>query len=59
MQIKVISQKKLFETLYQRGITLVTSIRKNMKTRLIPIMDKLLLRKRSVIETVNDQLDFS
>jgi len=27
-----------------------------MKNRLIPIMDKLLLRKRSVIETVNDQL---
>jgi len=27
-----------------------------MKQRLIPIIDKLLLRKRSVIETVNDQL---
>ena len=27
-----------------------------MKNRLMPIMDKLLLRKRSVIETVNDQL---
>ena len=48
--------KKLFETLYEKGITLVTSIRKNMKNRLLPIMDKLLLRKRSVIETVNDQL---
>ncbi len=48
--------KKLFETLYEKGITLVTNIRKNMKNRLLPIMDKLLLRKRSVIETVNDQL---
>ena len=48
--------KKLFETLYRKGITLVTSIRKNMKNRLLPILDKLLLRKRSVIETVNDQL---
>ena len=27
-----------------------------MKNRLLPILDKLLLRKRSVIETVNDQL---
>jgi len=48
--------KKLFENLYEKGITLVTSIRKNMKNRLLPIIDKLLLRKRSVIETVNDQL---
>ncbi len=48
--------KKLFENLYEKGITLVTSIRKNMKQKLIPILDKLLLRKRSVIETVNDQL---
>ena len=27
-----------------------------MKNRLLPLVDKLLLRKRSVIETVNDQL---
>lgn len=48
--------KKLFEDLFEKGITLVTSIKKNMKNRLIPLVDKLLLRKRSVIETVNDQL---
>ena len=48
--------KKLFENLYKKGITLVTNVRKNMKNRLLPIIDKLLLRKRSVIETVNDQL---
>lgn len=48
--------KKLFENLFEQGITLVTSIRKNMKNRLMPLVDKLLLRKRSVIETVNDQL---
>jgi hypothetical protein len=48
--------KKLFEYLYEQGITLVTNVKKNMINRLIPIMDKLLLRKRSVIETVNDQL---
>ncbi|GAA6614306.1 hypothetical protein NUACC26_000800 [Scytonema sp. NUACC26] len=27
-----------------------------MKNRLIPIIDKIFLRKRSLIETVNDQL---
>lgn len=27
-----------------------------MKNRLIPLLDKILLRKRSLIETVNDQL---
>ncbi|MDQ7084465.1 MAG: IS982 family transposase [Sulfurovum sp.] len=48
--------KKLFEYLYKQGITLVTNVKKNMKNRLMLIMDKLLLRKRSVIETVNDQL---
>jgi len=48
--------KKLFEHLFEKGITLVTSIKKNMKNRLMPLVDKLLLRKRSVIETVNDQL---
>ncbi len=48
--------KKLFEHLYEQGITLITSVKKKMKNRLIPLVDKLLLRKRSVIETVNDQL---
>lgn len=48
--------QKLFEHLYDKGITLITTIKKNMKNSLIPLVDKLLLRKRSVIETVNDQL---
>jgi len=46
----------LFKTLHERGLTLVTQIRKNMKNHLMPWMDKILLRKRSLIETVNDQL---
>ena len=46
----------LFETLYQRGMTLVTHLRKNMKARLMQWEDKILLRKRSLIETVNDTL---
>ena len=46
----------LFELLFEAGIQLVTGIRKNMKNRLIPLLDKLLSRKRSIIETINDQL---
>jgi hypothetical protein len=48
--------KKLFDNLYKKGIKLVTNVKKNMKNKLMPILDKLLLRKRSIIETVNDQL---
>lgn len=46
----------LFELLFEAGIQLVTGIRKNMKNRLVPLLDKLLARKRSLIETINDQL---
>jgi hypothetical protein len=46
----------LFEELYERGLQLVTKSKKNMKQRLVKLMDKILLRKRSVIESVNDQL---
>ena len=47
---------KLFETLWDQSLQLVTSIRRNMRNKLMPLMDKILLRKRSLIETVNDQL---
>ena len=46
----------LFETLYQRGLELITNIRKNMKNSLMLLEDKIMLRKRFIIETVNDQL---
>jgi hypothetical protein len=46
----------LFEQLFERGLQLITPIRKNMKNRLMPLEDKLLARKRSIIETINDQL---
>ena len=48
--------KKLFEELYESGIQLITNVKKNMKNKLIPLEDKLLLKKRFIIETVNDQL---
>lgn len=47
---------KLFEYLYSQGLKLITSIRKNMKNMLISLPEKILLRKRSIIETVFDYL---
>lgn len=46
----------LFEELFEEGVQLITSLRKNMKNHLLPLHDKLLLRKRAIIETINDQL---
>ena len=46
----------LFNALYQQGLQLVTKIKKNMKNKLMPLIDKLLLRKRAIVETVFDQL---
>ena len=48
--------QKLFEQLFAQGVQLITMVRKNMKNRLIELEDKLLARKRSIIETINDQL---
>lgn len=48
--------QNLFEELYERGLQLVTKAKKNMKQRMMKLMDKVLLRKRALIETVNDQL---
>ena len=46
----------LFEGLFVDDIHLVTKIRRNMKNSLMNLYDKIMLRKRSVIETVNDEL---
>ena len=48
--------KALFLELYNQGLMLITTLRKNMKNQLMCLEDKLLLRKRSIIETINDQL---
>ncbi len=48
--------KDLFEKLMDKGIELITQIRKNMKNAFMPLWDKLMLRKRSIIETIIDQL---
>ena len=46
----------LFEKLFARGLRLVTRLKKNMKNKLISNFDKAMLRKRALIESVNDQL---
>lgn len=48
--------KELFDTLFCKGLQLVTGIRNNMKNKLMPLFDKLVLRKRSMIESLNNQI---
>jgi hypothetical protein len=48
--------EKLANILFINDIHLITSIRNNMKNSLMTMNDKIILRKRSVIETVNDEL---
>lgn len=48
--------EKLTQILFMDGLHLITSIRNNMKNTLMELKDKIMLRKRSVIETVNDEL---
>ena len=47
---------ELFTFFFNKGVHIVTNIRSNMKNKLMPLYDKILLRKRSIIETINDQL---
>jgi len=47
---------ELTNALFCDGIHLVTQIRNNMKNCLMELKDKILLRKRSIIETINDEL---
>jgi len=48
--------QSLFEQLFIDGIHLITRLRKNMKNCLMHIQDRILLKKRAIIETVNDEL---
>lgn len=48
--------KPLFETLFAQHLQFITKLRKNMRNQLMPWLDKILLRKRTIIETVHDQL---
>ena len=48
--------RSLFGKLFDDGIHIVTGLRVNMKQKLMPFYDKMMLRKRSVIESLNDML---
>ena len=50
------SSSSLFEMLFNNGIHLATGIKSNMKNRLMSFYDRIMLRKRSIIETINDEL---
>ncbi len=47
---------KLTEKLKRSDIDLVTTVRKNMKRKVMSAFDRAMLSKRYIIETVNDQL---
>jgi len=46
----------LLVRLWQRGLHLVTSVRRNRTNDLLPLLDKALLRKRCIIETLFEVL---
>src|SRR3982750_906803 len=48
--------QELFEQLWNQDLQLITKLKRNMKNKLMPLLDKALLRKRALIECVNDQL---
>ena len=48
--------KALQEVLSEQNLQLITKIKKKMKNRLLSVWEQLLLRKRALIETINDQL---
>lgn len=51
-----ISGKLAMQLMQSTGVQLITKLRRNMKQRLMSLNDRLLLRKRSIIETIIDQL---
>ena len=48
--------QSLFNDLYARGLKLVTGIKAKMQNKFLPLREKVLLRKRSIVETVNGVL---
>jgi len=48
--------KNLFQYLYSQDLKLVTKIKKNMKNNLMDLKEKLLLKKRAIIESVFNKL---
>lgn len=47
---------KLFKFLFKKGIQMITKLKNNMANKFMPLIDKILLRKRAVVESINDEL---
>lgn len=47
---------KLFKELYEIGLKLITKIKSNMKNTLIDLFEKFLLKKRGIVECVNQRI---
>ena len=48
--------RALHQALWAQRLALITRLRRNMKPRLLRLWDRVMLRKRFLIETINDQL---
>jgi hypothetical protein len=48
--------KALESSLFDKGVKLITTVRNNMKPKALSIWDRMMLSKRFIIETINDQL---
>ena len=46
----------LHDQLLAQDLQLITKLRRNMQNKLMPLLDKILLRKRAIVETIVDQL---
>lgn len=51
-----LSQELSSFLMVEEGVELITKIKKNMRQKLLSVFDKLMLRKRAIMETVIDQL---
>jgi hypothetical protein len=49
-------KQNLFLNLYERGLKMVHGLKKNMPNKLVDLKEKIMLRKRNLIETVFDYL---
>ena len=49
-------KQEFFENLFNQGIHLVHGLKSNMKNKLMPLWDKMMLRKRYIIECINELL---
>lgn len=48
--------QEIFNKLFIAGIQLITKLKNNMKGDIRSMYDRILLRKRAIIETINDEL---